>query len=556
MTDISSKTSQKNLGSSSKPVESSVTSESDSPQKENIENLGPLPERRLELRMAVKRSIPPLRPSFEIWAMIIKYTQSGEENFNVQFKNLHNYARVCRKLCAIVLQAPELWSELVHLPSPSLAFIALKRSRGAPLTVRYTNTWIPQKIFKTLLPHIHRVRVLQVEASRKDAQKLLEKLEGDGSPILQKLEITDRRSSTLNDISMLVRLPSPNMRRVKFTANHISLDNLHISPSLTELELELHPRELTVFARYSSFLSSLPNLVELRFDVNERLLQPLTWPIQQEITPIVLPHLRKLELYHLPGRITSGLLRYIQSDECKEITVVANASQGVEDLQVSSLSTQSAMSRVLVAPTLIEIRTDSDRNLEMKVVREVEPQCERTQLYIKVHRHTNRSELAHSLLTDIDRSNVRILKLFADKFSLAPLTASSLPCFLSLEYLSLWNIEACDPILIALRDADHPQSWICPNLTSLHLRGNTWYQGSHLLEMLESRYGGQLPKLSIPQALAPEPFDRLAIIYIGRRQHSKDLLDNDQRERIKNIVGINRCEFIDNKNWPKKGDEY
>ncbi|KAG8922500.1 hypothetical protein FRC02_011810 [Tulasnella sp. 418] len=487
----------------------------------------------------------PLQLSFELWAMIIKYAESETQDFAQRFNHLRNYASICRQLLEVVRGAPELWSLVFNPPNQLLAQIAFKRSRQHPLIVVHTKELIPLKIMGEILPQIPRTKVLKVKAGFRHAKSLLNKImEEDAGRMLEQLSITDTSSNTLCHVPQLA-LQATKLREVRFTGIHTPLDNIQLPPSLTKLTLELHPHESTNIAPYFRFLSVLPNIVDLRFDVNKQLLQTVAWPVNQEISPIVLPRLRKLELYDLPGQTTAALLHSIESQCCEKVVVRVEGVAAVEGLRVSLFTRQTAVSRVITAPTFIEISKNSASTLNVEVVCGAEQENPRTTLFVRIESHRGHPEFACSLLTDIQHYQLHTLKITGLK--LAQWVANCLPNCLNLKNLYLGNFADSDLVITALGEGHGFQNWICPNLTSLELRGITWYGQLTLLDMIRYRYSLQVQQQSIPPAPTPVPLDNLTISLYYQKQAKGLLLEEKDMEEIKQIVGVDSCRFIRDK---------
>ncbi|KAG8939015.1 hypothetical protein FRC03_006622 [Tulasnella sp. 419] len=301
-----------------------------------------------------------------------------------------------------------------------------------------------------------------------------------------------------------------------------------------------------MFGPYFRFLSLLPALVDLRLNVNRSQLQPIAWPHDQAITPIVLPKLEKLELLRLPGHTTAALLRSIESQSCQKIRVRVVGIEGFRDLRVSSFTMETAVSKVIASPALIEITMKTENTLEIEVAREAEQK-----LSLVIESHHGPSEFARSLLTDVEHSQVTTLKLSGRKLGLAQSVASHLPDLLSLKELYLADIRDSDAILIALAESHNAQKWICPKLTSLDLKGTTTYDKQKLIYMLQYRYEDQSLRGSNPSDPTPMHLHKLALNYRGEDSH--EMLKKEYMEKLESIIGADSCEFAWNRDRNQDG---
>ncbi|KAG8913596.1 hypothetical protein FRC02_005382 [Tulasnella sp. 418] len=480
---------------------------------------------------------PPNKLPFDIWEIIFQFLIGNDISSAKRMRQLLGYSTVCRRWKSNLKEATNLWSIIKNPSEPRFISGALKRSGMASLTVSF-KSWLTKSMLVVLKPHISRCKVLTVEEASREADSLFSCLTENSIPRLEVLRITDSNRKHYRPlIPTMSRLDGPNLRSVNISAVHIALNNFRIvGPLLRYLRLEIHPPSSHLFTHYSDFFTHVPLVEELELDAQESLLIAREWQQDQEVIPIVLPHLRIIKFTLLPGPTASALLRAIESPQCKTIEVKVKALEGKEldtGLLADSFSHQAAISQLLFAPTSIEIEVQqSKRKLHIDVRRDGASQQDQTRLHIEILNKHQPTKLALSMISHVNLSEVRILRFYAA--SVGELVSAQLPALGDLRQLHLRKEAKADLVLEALGVTSLIGSYECPKLEQLTLEEYSGWTQNILLHTLNSRYANN----SLHPQYAPTPLTALRIDYLGVEG---PLLDQAGLREIKQIVGKDRC---------------
>ncbi|KAG9041320.1 hypothetical protein FS837_012419 [Tulasnella sp. UAMH 9824] len=295
-------------------------------------------------------------------------------------ESLFSLRLVSRTWRDILDDTPSVWVVLTSTVPLSVNHTNITRSGGAPLIIHFGDlgdSFVqPEEFAKLVGPIRDRWKEVCVdEGARTAALKCLT----SPTPMLETVRLhTYLRSGA---ISQPLELLGGETRNIRHLDLHGSIVNWNRSTfhGLKHLRLAYVDRYGLTMDMILEILADSPDLEYLYID-------SMTFPVSAAppLLPILLPHLRTIELLFLPGNVIFPLLRHIEAPHCQRVRIqaenVRNTNEWVEESMGSfepllrEMHEKSGRSQLIVSPGFVDWKAPFKRGSDKHGYRSFEVQ--------------------------------------------------------------------------------------------------------------------------------------------------------------------------------------
>ncbi|KAJ3552927.1 hypothetical protein NM688_g3895 [Phlebia brevispora] len=268
--------------------------------------------------------------------------------------------RVCRRWRAIALQAHELWSYIHAIyPDPRIA-LCIARSGDAPLSViaiqaDRRNPEIAVTAFRTVLPHLGRIRRLVMVGGRLCEELQSATLRDHSASLLESLEVTESprnpRRTIPHDAAqnppLFLTQPLPRLKTFMWHGwqGGTSFVNV-VGSNLRVLDLAFTPSAARLtWVQWLSFLEIVPQLEDLLLTL---VVSPAPASTDGAVLPVSLPCLSHLAMHFIFLTDADNLLQHLMLPSNTRVEIsVSNFGINVQDHLRLIAAIESQLSRML-----------------------------------------------------------------------------------------------------------------------------------------------------------------------------------------------------------------
>ncbi|KAG8954803.1 hypothetical protein FRC00_005703 [Tulasnella sp. 408] len=281
----------------------------------------------------------------------------------------------------ILDNTPSVWVVLTSTVPLSVNHMSITRSGRAPLIIHFGDldgsSIQPQEFTELVGPVRDRWKEVCVD---EDAALTVWKYLNSPAPMLETVRLhTNRRFGMPSESLELLGGETHNIR-------HLDLHGSIVNWNRSTFRGLRHLR-LAYVDQYGLTMDMLLDILADSPDLEYLYINSMTFPVSvtPPLLPILLPHLRTIELLFLPGNVVFPLLRHIEAPHCQRIRIQAedvrnsnewvNESVGLFEPLLRELHEKSGRSQLIVSPGFVDWKTPlkrgsgkhSYRNLEVQI---------------------------------------------------------------------------------------------------------------------------------------------------------------------------------------------